>query len=129
MVALVKRRGVPVPAAFVGGSFVTDELSPGDIDAALIIDVSAVTKPATWGIVQRLLANAKTRGLQVDAFAIPWFPDGSEFGGASPAYQFERGKWDDFWQRKVAKADRVPPVREHAMPTRGYLEVILDGYA
>lgn len=66
-------------------------------------------------------------GLQVDAFLIPWHPDGTELGG-SPRYATERTRWDDFWQRKVAKADRNPPQRWHAMPVRGYVEVIIDGY-
>jgi len=66
-------------------------------------------------------------GLQVDAFLIQWHPTGTQLGG-DPSYVGQRGTWDDFWQRKVAKPDRNPPQRAHAMPVRGYLEVIIDGY-
>jgi hypothetical protein len=127
LVDLIRRKRVKVPAAFIGGGFVTKAVDPGDIDAAILIDTSRISNPATLTAVQQIVSNPKAKGLRVDAFLINWHPDGSENGG-DPSYLTNRGKWDDFWQRDVAKADRIPPQRSHAMPVRGYLEVILDGY-
>lgn len=128
LVDLIRRLRVRVPAAFLGGSFVTSKMDPSDVDAALIFDASRITSPPTFAQVNKVVTEAKVvNGLQVDAFLIPWHPDGTLDGGR-PDYLRERGKWDDFWQRKVAKADRYPPQRSHSMPVRGYVEVIIDGY-
>jgi hypothetical protein len=127
LVDLIRRKRVRVPAAFIGGGFVTKSLNPDDIDAAILIDTSRITNPSTLTAVRQIVSNPKAQGLKVDAFLIQWHPDGTE-NGRDPSYLASRGKWDDFWQRDVAKADRVPPQRSHAMPVRGYLEVILDGY-
>lgn len=128
LVELIKRLRVRVPAAFIGGGFVTATVDPSDIDAALFIDMSKITKPETFEAVAEYVDDPKNdRGLQFDAFLIPWHPTGTQEGG-HPQYLPARGTWDDFWQRKVAKADRDPHQRSHAMPVRGYVEVIVDGY-
>ena len=128
LVGLIHDKKVRVPAVFLGGSFVTNKTDPSDVDAALIVDTSKITNPATFAAVKKIVQDPKKNpGLQVDALLIQWHPDGSEAGG-NPSYLPSRGRWDDFWQRKVAKADRNPPQRWHAMPVRGYLEVIIDGY-
>lgn len=130
LVELIKRIRVRVPAAFIGGSFVTDKLDPSDVDVAFLVDTSRITNPNTYGQLQQRVADPKANnGLQVDSFLIPWHPDGSELGGNHPSYAIERSRWDDFWQRKVALADRIPHERSHAMPVRGYVEVIIDGYS
>ena len=127
LVDSIRRKRVKVPAAFIGGGFVTKALNPEDIDAAILIDTSRITNPATLAAVQQIVTDPKAAGLKVDAFLIQWYPDGTE-NGRDPSYLATRGKWDDFWQRDVPKAERIPPQRSHAMPVRGYLEVILDGY-
>ncbi len=127
VVALIGRKKVRVPAAFVGGSFVTSVIDPSDVDAAIVIDSSRITNPTTLTAVRQIVHEPKSQGLQVDSFLILWSPDGSH-GGQEASYLSERGKWDDFWQRSVAKKDRLPSQRSHAMPKRGYLEVVLDGY-
>lgn len=129
VLGLIRRKKVHVPAAFLGGSFVTNTLNPSDVDAALIIDASRITKQQTFTDLAAIVQNPKANGLQVDAFLIQWHPDGTELGGGDTlSYVRERSRWDDFWQRKVAKADRQPPQRHHSMPIRGYVEVIIDGY-
>lgn len=125
---LIRQLRVRVPAAFLGGGFVTSALDPSDVDAAIIVDTSRITSQSTFAEISKIIDNPKGRlNLRVDAFLIRWHPDGTEVGG-DPMYLAQRGKWDDFWQRKVAKADRNPPQRSHAMPVRGYLEVLIDGY-
>jgi hypothetical protein len=130
VIDLIRRKRAAIPAAFLGGSFVSSELNPSDVDAALFIDFSRIRNGQTYADVEQIVNNPKTNlGLQVDAFIIPWHPDGTELGGGDwQAYVRERSRWDDFWQRKVAKPDRQPPQRHHSMPLRGYLEVIIDDY-
>jgi hypothetical protein len=123
----IRRKRARLPAAFLGGSFVTNAMDPDDVDAAILIDTSRITSPGTLTAVRQIVSDPKAQGLRVDAFLIQWHPNGTEDGG-DPTYLYSRGKWDDFWQRHVPKADRQPPQRQHAMPVRGYLEVILDGY-
>jgi hypothetical protein len=126
---LIKRLRVRVPAVFLGGSFVTSKLDPPDIDVALLVDMSRISSAATFGKVEKIVATTKSDlSLEVDSFLIRWHPDGSQVGG-DPRYLAQRGSWDDFWQRKVPMPDRIPPQRAHAMPVRGYLEVMIDGYS
>ncbi len=127
LVGLIRRQRVRTPAAFLGGGFTSDSLDPSDVDASILIDASRVTSAKTWAELDKIMTNYKLQGLHLDAFLIRWFPEGDQ--SLVPAYYLcERGKWDDWWQRYVAKPDRIPPQRHHAMPVRGYLEVILDGY-
>ena len=128
LVDLIRLLKVRIPAVFVGGGFVTSSLNPTDIDAAIFVDTSKIARPETFGRIADYVSDPKMdRGLRVDAFVIPWHPDGTQHGGHRE-YLPARGSWDDFWQRKVAKDDRHPPQRWHAMPVRGYVEVIIDGY-
>lgn len=123
----VRKRRTPIPAAFMSGSFISNVLDPGDIDAAVIVDVSEAN-PITLGVLTRLFDGFRDPfKLDLDLFMIQWSPDGSQ-DGQSPPYHWQRGKWDDFWQRYVPKPERPKQVRAHAMPVRGYLEVVIDGY-
>lgn len=128
LVALIKKLRVRVPAAWIGGSFTTASLDPPDADVSILIDRSKISSTDTYPKVLRLVGNTKKQGLALDAFVIQWWPEGDDTRIPS-GYLLERGKWDDFWQRHVPKAERVPAQRHHAMPVRGYLEVILDGYS
>jgi hypothetical protein len=127
VVDLLHNKRVRVPAAFLGGGFTTSALDPSDIDVTLLFDATRISSPATFAEINKITSNAKATGLKVDAFTIPWWPD-HRTGQSQMTYRHDRGKWDDWWQRHVPKADRHPPQRHHAMPVRGYLEVILDGY-
>ena len=128
--ALSKFHGIrcKIPAVFLSGSFVTAKIDPDDVDVVFLIDFSTLHSPATFAALGKLvqMLNSTTK---IHAFVIPWYPSGP----TTPAqmrvdYFYERGRWDDFWQRDVAKPDRVPFVRDHAFPRRGYLEVLIDGY-
>ncbi|MEI2730011.1 MAG: hypothetical protein V9E85_12985 [Candidatus Nanopelagicales bacterium] len=133
--ALLARRKLPIPAAFISGSFVTDKIDPSDLDVAFIVDCSQNPNSLTLTAIQALCRKAKERKLRgpaseilrVDALLILW--DAQPIDTLMDVtYCAPRGKWDDFWQRDVPKDLREPPERWHAMPQRGYLEVTLDGY-
>jgi uncharacterized protein DUF6932 len=124
---LLRRKKARIPAAFLGGSFTTSDLDPADIDTSVLVDGSRITSDATWNGIVSVAAGTKAAGLKVDLFLIAWYPSGDQ-ASIPPAYFNQRGMWDDWWQRHVPKSARTPPLREHAMPVRGYLEVIIDGY-
>lgn len=117
-----------IPSVFLSGSFVTNRVDPKDIDVAFVIDFSKIQSDKTVGSLNQIFKVFHEDGY-VDGYYIPWHPIGnSTLDPISSAYFRERGKWDDFWQRNVAKVDRDPFQRHHAFPKRGYLEVIIDGY-
>jgi hypothetical protein len=127
LVELLRRKRARMPAAFLGGSFTSDVLDPSDVDTSVLIDQTRISSPKTWDDLAKIARGAKPAGLKLDAFLINWRPEGDQ-SPESLAYHRSRGMWDDWWQRHVPKPDRLPPLRHHAMPLRGYLEVIVDGY-
>ena len=117
-----------VPSVFLGGSFVTSQVDPNDIDAAYLVDYSTILTEQTYGKLDQIF-RAINQENYIDAFQVPWHP--TNLKKHEPYYEeyyLERGKWDDFWQRKVSETDRIPWQRSHAFPKRGYLEVTVDGY-
>jgi methanogenic corrinoid protein MtbC1 len=61
VVDLIKRKRVRVPAALIGGGFVTSTLDPKDVDAAILIDVSRITSPDTLTAVLKSFATRKRK--------------------------------------------------------------------
>jgi hypothetical protein len=119
-----------VPAAWLGGSFLTDKDEPGDVDSVYVVEahrlLSAKGDPGKAQFLQ-VLADMKVKDvfdLDVDSFILEWVPR----PGVQPApwaaeYLGNRGYWDDLWSR-----ERSSDTREDSVPRRGYLEVILDGF-
>ena len=128
LIDLVGRLKVRIPAVFLAGSFTTNMANPSDTDSSILVDSGRISSGKTWDNLAKISRTSKTDlKLKADTFFIPWFPEG-DHTCIPPNYLLERGRWDDFWQRHVTKADRLPPQRHHAMPVRGYLEVIIDDY-
>jgi hypothetical protein len=135
------RKIIPVAAAWLGGSFVTDKDDPDDLDVVYLIDSresAVVTKPLHRGFLALLAqghALRDTSGARLDTFVINWVPDPDGTGLAGPSvvpgfddYTKSRGYWDDLWQRKLSGPKMSPRVPSDALPKRGYLEVILDDF-
>jgi hypothetical protein len=118
---------IKVPSVFIGGTFATNKIDPSDIDATFIVDRSAIRNPATYGRLVQFVGGLRHSGLNVDGFLLLWDAEGDE-SLMDPGYLNARGKWDDWWQRDVAKGQRGTPVRAHSLPKRGYIEVEVDGY-
>lgn len=124
------RELVHIPAAWLSGSLLSDKDEPGDVDSVYI---------AEWAHILRLRGDADAAGfieavsrsrvkeyfqLQVDSFILEWFPmAGTQRHRFSSSYHQDRGYWDDLWTRQ-----RSNDLRLDALPRRGYVEVILDGY-
>jgi hypothetical protein len=122
-----------VASAWLGGSFFTDKPLPDDIDCVYIIDrdhlKTARADPAKAAFLQAIAGDgAKTLfHLRVDCFILEWWPrPGVNRGSADRrgSYLENRGYWDDLWPRTRDRTN----LRMDAIPRRGYLEVMLDGY-
>ena len=134
----VLQSAVTVHAVWIGGSFTTSKLDPGDIDAAYIVNADEIRRLqgeeemniigifSTPGRVQSDL------GLNVDSFLIPWecvpspIPPGHD--GLQDLYFWARGHWDDWWQRERQGSKASPPGLQDAVARRGYLEVPVSDY-
>lgn len=119
-----------LPAAWLGGSFLTDKDEPNDIDSVYVVEshrVLGAKIDARAAQFLQIVADKQVKdafGLQVDCFILEWVPR----AGTIPApwaqeYREMRGYWDDLWSR-----ERAADQRTESLPLRGYLEVILDGY-
>jgi hypothetical protein len=121
-----------VPAAWIGGSFLTGKDEPKDIDCVYVIEISAVlgarVDPERAAFLQAVATKGEVErifGLSVDSFILEWQPRaGTTRPLWSKQYLEDRGYWDDLWSR-----ERSAEAREDSLPRRGYLEVILDGYS
>lgn len=120
-----------LPAAWLSGSFLTTKDVPADIDCVYVIDTGVLQAACSRGerTAQLLESVASSRmkgfGLRVDSYILEWMPThGATPTVAARPYRDRRGYWDDLWSRQ-----RSSDAREDAIPRRGYLEVILDGYA
>lgn len=118
-----------VPAVWMGGSFLTDRVEPGDVDSVYVIEsrhmLGARADPRRAKFIQTVADNGAKKffGLQIDSFVLEWTPR-SGTAIVHPEYLMFRGYWDDLWSRERCEDDR-----EESIPRRGYLEVIVDGYS
>lgn len=133
----VLRETVPVCVAWVGGSFVTDRDEPNDVDTVYILDnydVEGLSEDDAT-VIHTYSESHKFReefGMRVEPAVLKWVP----IDGAVPLeegfeYRELRGFWDESWSKMRPRGphEMVPGTRLGALPRRGYLEVILDGYA
>ena len=119
-----------VPAAWLSGSFLTDKAEPQDLDAVYLIEWPVMrtvhADPQRAAFVQAVAASKvkETFGLSVDSYILEWWPTAGTLPRPwASRYRDQRGYWDDLWSRQ-----RSTDLRQDAMPRRGYVEVILDGY-
>lgn len=131
------RQHVPVLATWVGGSFFTSKDVPDDIDCVYWVEyfdlITARLNPLSTRMVEVFSQKHELRkvvGLQVDTFVVAWncCPDLAQAMPATSEYWATRGLWDDFWSRMRSSPKGAPAVRTDALPRRGYLEVIFDGF-
>lgn len=120
-----------VPAAWLSGSFFTGKPVPGDIDSVFVVDADDVAAARRASIsnaqVLWVIATNSTKGifkLNVDSFLLEWCPMPGPDRNAPAAYYADRGYWDDLWVR-----ERDTDARLESIPRRGYVEVMIDGYA
>lgn len=121
-----------VAAAWLSGSYFTDKEQPGDIDCVYVIRherlAEARADMATAQFLQSVIGPGARQvfGLRVDTYFLDWWPRPGVKRGSDDrrrGYLEDRGYWDDLWSRT-----RDTDLKIDAVPQRGYLEVILDGY-
>lgn len=130
------REHVSVCAVWLGGSYFTTKPDPDDIDCVFIVEASAAESAAgeSADIVGAFASGKTVRralGLELDTFILPWAPNAST-GLSHPFvrdYYRTRGYWDDLWSKRRSGSKGSDPVKLDSHPRRGYVEVILDGYA
>ncbi len=132
--SLLLQQAVKVHAAWIGGSFTTKKVDPGDIDVTFLINGDDYRKrtPADKQVVA-LFAHSQVKsalGLNVDTYTVSWHcvPDPALANGLHRTYFLDRGHWDDWWQRQRVTPKGEPPIAEDTPPRRGYLEVPFNDY-
>ena len=131
------RNIVPVCAAWLGGSFLSDRVDPDDLDVVYLIDARRAfevryTDPRRGAILE-LFAQNKLRaippGWRLDTFVLEWpVSQSTQRLLTNRDYHGSRGYWDDFWQR-LRTGPKGTSYPEDALPRRGYLEVVLDDWS
>lgn len=124
---------VTIQAYWVSGTFISDKEHPSDIDVVLVIDQERLDN---LGSGARLAVTptgfkklASRQSLRVDAYLLPWKVRPSvSYDVADRPYLEARGYWDDFWMRDRSVPKGATPERLCAMPRKGYVEVIADGF-
>lgn len=118
---------------WIGGSFVSSELNPADIDISPIYDHSIVeelTETPGIGGLKKLIGNrtSLTKKYMVEPFPMPWRSLESTLHPSvlpehAQTYLAKRGGLDDWWQRIRPAGEKVAPVPPDEDAARGYLEV------
>nr|WP_220511225.1 hypothetical protein [Streptomyces sp. SID7804] len=130
-------QGLPlIHRLWLGGSFVSTKVDPGNIDATLLIDVRAERavrgRPGSKWLTDAFKSrDSIRRKYGVSPVRVGYQPVGHVFRpehmtAEERTYFMHRGVWDDWWQRcrLPDQADRSPS-EASAVPARGYLEVRL----
>ena len=126
--AIVRQAYGRLAAAWLGGSFITSEAEPHDIDVVYLVDgesyCSGIADPRCQFVTQVLLRKspvADKLNPLVDAylFTVPPTAIDNDYN-----YSAARGYWDQFW----SKARFEEGNDRWLYPAAGYLEVIIDGY-
>ena len=123
-----------ISRVWIGGSFTTDKLNPGDIDVVFIIrnDVlDAAREDLSKNKMLNIFAKSRVKELlnmRVDSFVLPWVLSASqEVSKDQAAYYVGRGYWDDLWERTRTPTEAALPLESATYQRRGYVEVIVDG--
>lgn len=141
-------RAVTVYQLWLGGSFTTGKLDPGDVDVTFLIDGR---DHYTRSDQERRLIEAFTvripdpvtgeprapHGLALDSYVVDWWPfepamEEEDQPWGEPAYDTytaNRGYWDDWWLRRRSGEKGNAAVLEDALPRRGFVEVTICDYA
>lgn len=120
---------------WLGGSFVSPEIDPRNIDVTVCVDGDARSRlrglPGSAWLNRAFDRDSMESRHGLSPLALQYFPVASVFrmhrlDRSQLTYLQQRGGWDDWWQRcRDPKAESQEPTEATAAPRRGYLEVTL----
>ena len=126
--SIVRQAYGKLAAVWLGGSFITSEEQPHDIDVVYLVDEDSYNKgisdPRGQFVTQVLLRRspvADKLNPLVDAYLFPVPPTAID---NNYNYSAAHGYWDQFW----SKTRYEEGSSRWLYPAAGYLEVIIDGY-
>ena len=129
---------IPINAAWLHGTFFSDVPDPQRVQCLYWAEdlelgkarLNPVSGPLLRGFSKPGQVH-KIVGVEVDTQLVPWHcqPDPQDPDDYYPAYLQRRGMLDDLLQRVASGPLGATRTRLDALPRRGYLEVIIDGYS
>lgn len=134
----VLNQQVPINAAWLHGTFFSDADQPQPVQCLYWVEDLELGKARLDPVSGPLLRACskpgqvhRVVGVQVDTQLVPWHcrPDPQEPDDYYAPYLQRRGMVDDLLQRIAAGPAGAARTRLDALPRRGYLEVIIDGYS
>ena len=128
VVNLVKETVGSIAELWIGGSFITSEEKPHDIDVVFFFKEECLkTVDAKGAFLLNVLSGRygpdRRVNNYVDSYMIVVPPTEFE-NDAKQGYTPWRGYWDQFWSKTRFEDDD----KRWLFPAAGYLEVMMDGY-
>ena len=130
-------RKVALNAAWLHGPFLSDAAAPPTVQCVYWAEDHELGKarfdPETAKVLRAFALPGLVQefvGVKVDTGLAGWHcqPDMRDRDEYFAQYALRRGEIDDLLQRSAAGPRGAEPVREDAVPRRGYVEVIIGGY-
>lgn len=130
-------RHVCVNAAWLYGTFLSDFDDPAVVQCVYWAEDHELGKARLDPVVAKVLRAyalpgqvQRVVGVKVDTALVAWHcqPDMHNRDEYFAQYTTRRGLFDDVLQRVPSGPRGAEPGREDAVPRRGYVEVLIDGY-
>lgn len=128
VVNLVKESVGSIAELWIGGSFITSEESPHDIDVVFFFKEECLKSVDSRGaFLLNLLSGSYGPDRKVNNFVDSYMmvvPPTEFENDTDRGYTPWRGYWDQFWSKTRFENDD----ERWLYPAAGYLEVMIDGY-
>lgn len=128
VVSLVKETIGSVAELWIGGSFITSEENPHDIDVVFFFKEDRIKSVDSRGaFLLNLLSGRYGSDLRISSYVDSYMivvPPTEFENDTKRGYTPWRGYWDQFWSKTRFEDDD----KRWLYPAAGYLEVMIDGY-
>lgn len=128
VVNLVKETIGSVAELWIGGSFITSEENPHDIDVVFFFKEDRIQSVDSRGaFLLNLLSGRYGSDLRISSYVDSYMivvPPTEFENDTKRGYTPWRGYWDQFWSKTRFEDDD----KRWLYPAAGYLEVMIDGY-
>lgn len=128
VVNLVKEAIGSIAELWIGGSFITSEENPHDIDVVFFFKEDRIKSVDSRGaFLLNLLSGRYGSDLRISSYVDSYMivvPPTEFENDTKQGYTPWRGYWDQFWSKTRFEDDD----NRWLYPSAGYLEVMIDGY-